>query len=183
MEFDALYHEKIDFRVMIYLTVFLGLISLGMLGLVVYHFGVAPIDNEPGLGWFFLAESLVMGSVSFLVYQFRRLEIVLTYQGIVIKFGRIKKFVSWTDIESYKSVTTGKFLNSGGWKFGLGKHGWYVMYTVIGKPRISLKLNAGRIRELLFSTANPQEVSRIIKKQTGKDQIEEMESGRGFHGN
>jgi len=44
------------------------------------------------------------------------------------------------------------------------------MYTVIGKPRISLKLNAGRIRELLFSTADPQEVSRIIKKQTGKDE-------------
>ena len=170
MEFDELYNEKIDFRVMIYLTVFLGLISLFMLGLVVYHFGVAPIDNEAGLGWFFLAESIVMGAVAFLVYQFRRLEIVLTYQGIVIKFDRIKKSVSWIDIESYKSVTTGKFLNSGGWKFGLGKHGWYVMYTVIGKPRISLKLNAGRIRELLFSTADPQEVSRIIKKQTGKDE-------------
>jgi hypothetical protein len=183
MDSEPLYHEKIDSRIIIYLAAFLGLISLGMLGLVIYHFGVAPIDNEPGLGWFFLAESLVMGTVSFLVYQFRRLEIILTYQGIVIKFNRIRKFISWIDIESYKSVTTSKFLNSGGWKFGLGKHGWYVMYTVIGKPRISLKLNAGRIRELLFSTANPQEVSRIIKKQTGKEEIEEMESGRGFHGN
>ena len=180
MELDALYHEKMDFRIMVCLAAFLGLISLGMLGLVIYHFGVAPIDNEPGLGWFFLAESMVMGSVSFLVYQFRRLEIILTYQGIVIKFDRIKKFISWIDIESYNSVTTSKFLNSGGWKFGLGKHGWYVMYTVIGKPRMSLLLNSGKFKEVLFSTLNPQEITRIIKKQTGKDESQGKVNNVGF---
>jgi hypothetical protein len=170
MEFDALYHEKIDFRIMVFFAVFLGLISLGMFGLVIYHFGVAPIDNEPGLGWFFLGEGVLMGMVSILVYQFRALEIVLTYQGIIIKFDRVKKFISWIDIESYQSVTEGKFLNSGGWKLNLGKNGWYVMYTVIGKPRMSLRLRSGKIRQVLFSVSHPEQVARIIKKQTGKDE-------------
>jgi hypothetical protein len=170
MEFDALYHEKIDFRLMYIIAAFLGLISLSMMGLLIYHVTVAPIDNEPGLGWFFLIESLIMGAVTVLVLQFHTLDIILTYQGIIIKFGKIKKSIQWIDIESYHAITTGSFLNSGGWKIGVGRNGWYATYTVIGKPRIALKLNTGMIRELLFSTTNPQEVVRIIKKQTGKDE-------------
>ena len=169
MELDALYHEKIDFRFMNFLAAFLGLISLAMFGLCIYSFAVAPIDDEPALSWFFLGEGLLMAAVTVLVLQFRTLAIILTYQGIIIKFGRISKFVPWIDIEAYQSITAGSILNSGGWKYGLGRNGWYVMYTVIGKPRIYLKLNSGKIKELLFSTANPQEVVRIIKKQTGKD--------------
>jgi len=51
-----------------------------------------------------------------------------------------------------------------------------MIYTVIGKPRIGLKLNTGRIRELLFSTSNPQEVMRIIRKQTGKDEVPSLKT-------
>jgi hypothetical protein len=174
MEFDALYHERIDFRLMYIIAAFLGLISLCMLGLLIYHVTVAPIDNELGLGWFFLTESLILGAVAVLVLQFHTLDIILTYQGIVIKFGRIKKAIQWIDIESYHAITAGSFLNSGGWKIGLGRNGWYATYTVVGKPRIALKLNTGGIKELLFSTTNPQEVVGIIKKQTGKDESRQV---------
>ena len=129
---------------------------------------MAPLDDEPGLGWFFLGESLLMGVAAFFVLQFRRLDIILNYQGIVIRFGKIRKSISWIDIESYRVITAGSLLNSGGWKFGIGRNGWQVMYTVIGKPRIALKLNTGTIRELLFSSSNPREVATIIKNQTGK---------------
>lgn len=156
---------------MYFIAAFLGLISLLMLGLLVYHITMGPIDNEPGLGWFFLSESLLMGAVALLVLQFRTLEIILTYQGIIIQFGRIKKTIPWTDIEAYQATITGVSLNSGGWRMGLGRHGWVMTYTVMGKPRVGLKLNTGRIREILFSTSNPQEVMRIIKKQTGKDEV------------
>lgn len=170
MEFDALYQEKINFRLMYFIAAFLGVISVAMLGLLVYHVTVTPVDDEPGLVWFFLGEFLLMGAITILVLQFHQLNIILTYQGIIIKFGRIKKSIPWIDIESYQVITAGNLLNSGGWKFGLGRKGWYAMYTVIGKPRISLKLNTGTIKELLFSTANPQEVVRIIQKQTGKEE-------------
>jgi hypothetical protein len=162
-----LYHETMHFHIVVYVVCFLGLVSLVTCGLAVYHFWVEPID-----GWFLLGESLLMAAVTVFVYQFRRLEIIMTYQGITIKFDRIKKFIPWTDIESYRTITANKFLNSGGWKIRLGRSGWYVMYTVIGKPRISLKLNSGKIRELLFSTANPQKVSGIIKEQTGKEETQ-----------
>jgi len=170
MELDALYHEKINFRLMYYIAAFLGLIALGLLTLFIIQLIAGPIDNEPGLGWFFLGESLLMAAVAVLVLQFHTLEIFLTYQGIVIKFGRVKKSIAWIDIEAYRTITSADYLNAGGWKFGLGRNGWYVMYTVIGRPRVFLKLNTGKIKEVLFSTANPQEVAGIIKKQTGKDE-------------
>lgn len=170
MEFDALYHERIDFRMMYFMALIFTVISLVMLGLLIYHLGVAPIDNDPELVWVFSSEFLVMGAVAILMLQFRTLDLYLTYQGIVLKFSRIKKSISWTDIVSYQVIATGSFINSGGWKVGLGRNGWYAMYTVVGKPRISLKLHSGRIKEILFSTANPEEVVRIIKKQTGKDE-------------
>jgi hypothetical protein len=171
---DAIFRERINFRFMYFIAAFLGLVAVGMLGALVYHLTVAPIDNEPGLGWMFLSEGLLMAVLAVFVLQFHTLEIILNYQGIVIKFGRIKKFIPWIDIESYQVITTGTLLSSGGWKLGVGKNGWYMMYTVLGKPRVSLKLNTGRIREILFSTANPAEVAAVIKKQTGKDAMQQQ---------
>ena len=170
METDALYRERMTFRFIHAIAFFIGLVAAGMLGLVVYHFTVKPIDNEPGIGWLFIIEFFIMAALTVFVMQFRDLDIILTYQGIIIKFGRIKKFIPWIDIQSYNTITEGLSLAGGGWHIGPGRGGWSAEYTVIGKPRLALKLNAGIIRNVVFSTGNPQEVSRLIKKQTGKDE-------------
>jgi hypothetical protein len=170
MEFDALYRERMPFHFMTYVMVFLGIIAGGMFGLLVYHLTVSPIDNEPALGWLFLTEFLIMGGLCFFVSNFRALDIFLTYQGIVIRFGRIQKLVSWADIESYSIITSRQLTDSGGWRVGMGKRGMYSAYTVIGKPRVALRLNTGRIKEVVFSTGNPEEVARVIMRQTGKEQ-------------
>jgi len=149
-------------------AVMLGLIAAGMLGLVIYHFTVAPVDNEPGLGWMFVAEFVIMFSLAILLRQFSRYELVLTPEGINIKFGRIKRMIPWMEIDSYNVITSGTPLNSGGWKIGLGKNGWYSMYTVINKPRVVLQLNTGKIRQVMFSTGQPEAVAGVIKRQTGK---------------
>lgn len=158
---------------MTFLAIFLGIIAGGMFGLLVYHVTIAPIDNEPALGWLFLFEFLIMGGLAYFVSNFRNLNLIFTYQGIVIRFGRIKRFISWTDVESYRIVTERHLTGSGGWNIRLGKHGWYSSYTVIGKPRVRLQLNTGRIKEIVFSTTNPGEIARVMKKQTGKDESRE----------
>jgi len=170
MEYGAFYQERINFRFMYFLAAFLGLISAAMLVLFIYHFTVAPVDDEPGVGWVFLIEFLVMGAVAWLVLNFTSLDIILSYQGVIIRFGRFKRTVPWSEIASYRAVTSGSFLNQGGLKIGLSKQGWYSSYTVLGKPRIVLQLRSGRIKQLVFSTGNPQEVLLLVKKHTGKDE-------------
>jgi hypothetical protein len=168
MEFYTLHREIIPFRIMYWFAAFLGLIAAIFLGLVIYNFGVAPIDNEPVVGWVFLGEFLLMGSLAILLLQFSTYELVLTPEGIIIKFGKIKRFIRWMEIDSYSLITNGTVLSSGGWKINLGPRGWYSQYTVFGKPRITVQLNTGKIKEVVFSTVNPEEAARVIKKQTGK---------------
>ena len=170
MDYEPLYHERTRFRFATIMAVFFALIAAAMLGLLVYHFVVQPLDETPGIGWLFLGEFVVMTAVAVFVAQFSHLDVVLTYQAIIIKFGRIQKFIPWIDVQSYHTVTEGRFLASGGFHLGAGRRGWYAEYTVLGKPRVVLSLNTGRIRHVIFSTANPQEIARIIKKQTGKDE-------------
>jgi hypothetical protein len=170
MEFDALYRERSRFRFASIMAFFFALIAAAMLGLLVYHFTVKPLDEDPGIGWVFLTEFVVMTSVAIFVAQFSYLDVVITYQSIIIKFGRIRKSIGWTDIQSYHTVSEGRFLTSGGFHIGPGRGGWSAEYTVLGKPRVVLKLSAGAVRNITFSTGNPQEIARIIKKQTGKDE-------------
>lgn len=170
MDYEPLYHERTPFRFATIMAVFFALIAAVMLGLLVYHFTVKPIDDEPGIGWLFLVEFVVMTVVAIFVAQFSHLDVILTYQGIIIRFGRIQKSIQWIDIQSYHTVTEGHFLMSGGFHLGPGRGGWSAEYTVLGKPHIVLKLNTGTIRNVIFSTGNAQEIARIIKKQTGKDE-------------
>ena len=170
MDYEPLYHERTRFRFAIIMAVFFALIAAAMLGLLVYHFAIKLIDETPGIGWLFLTEFAVMTVVAIVVAQFSHLDVVLTYQAIIIKFGRIQKSIPWTDVQAYHTVTEGRFLTGGGFHLGAGRRGWYAEYTVLGKPRVVLSLNTGRIRRVIFSSANPQEIARIIKKQTGKDE-------------
>lgn len=170
MDYEPLFHERTPFRFATIMAVFFALIAAAMLGLLIYHFAVRPIDETPGIGWLFLAEFVVMTVVAIFVAQFSHLDVVLTYQGIIIRFGRIQKRIPWIDIQSYHTVTEGRFLTSGGFHLGLSRGGWYAEYTVIGKPKVALRLNTGSTRNIVFSTSNPLEIARVIKKQTGKDE-------------
>jgi hypothetical protein len=151
----------------------MGLIAVVMLGLLIYHFTVAPIDNEPGTGWIFLIEFILMGAVSILLLNFHTLNLILTYDGVILKFGRFKKVVPWSDIESYRAITTGNF-SSGGLHFGLTRGGWSAAYTVLGKPTIILRLRSSGLKEITFSAGNPQEVMKIMRNQTGKDAASQL---------
>lgn len=150
------------------ITIILGLISATMLGLLIYQLTVGPIGKEPAPDYVFLLEFILMSVVTVLCFNFRALDLILTYDGIIVRFGKIRKVVLWSDIESYHAITTGN-LTSGGLHLGPTRGGWSAEYTVLGKPRIVLRLRSGIIKQLVFSTGNPQEVVKIIKEQTGKD--------------
>jgi hypothetical protein len=173
--YGVIYQEKIPSRLIIWLAAFLGLISLTMLGLVIYSLTVAPIDNDPDAILGFLIEFVAMGAAGVLVFYMRSLNITLTYDNLIVGFGPFRKTVPWSNIESYYAVT-GSNYTSGGLHFGPARGGWGAAYTVMGKQRISLRLQGGTIKELVFSVNNPGEVLKIIKQQTGKDA--DKQSGR-----
>ncbi len=168
MEFHTIHHEKIPFRLMYALAVIMGLLAAGMLAMFIYSRTAATLSSDALPGWFFLMEFGITAGLTLLILQFRTYELILTPEGLVIKFGRLRKSISWLNIDSYQGIGKGTLANSGNWKIKPGKHGWSSQYTVIGEPRILLQLNTGKIRTAIFSTARPEEVLRIIRRQTGK---------------
>jgi hypothetical protein len=169
VELNALYRESLPFRGMNYIVALLAALVVGELGVVIYNSLAEPI-GPPELTGVFLGEALLLGAVAIFIRQFRRLDIVLTYDAVILRFGRIKKTVPWSAIDSYRVITQRRYLTSGGWRLNLGAHGWQEEYTVLGSPRIELALNTGRIRRVLFSTANPQEIAGVVRKRTGKEE-------------
>ena len=152
------------------MAVFFALIAAAMVGLLVYHFAVERLSNMPGIDWLFLIEFIVMTVVAIFVAQFSHLDVTLTYQGMIIRFGRIQKRIDWIDVQAYHTVTEQRYLTNAGFHLGFGRGGWRAEYTVLSKPRVVVRLNTGTIRTVIFSTGNPEEIARIIKRQTGKDE-------------
>ncbi len=162
---DEIYHEEVPFTGMVVLVIFLAILSLGSLGLFLYTVIVGPIGSKPAPAWIFLFEFALMGSVTIFMLNFRRLIISMTYDGIRVGYGSIGKTISWSDIASYQRAT-GTSL-SGGLHFGPTRRGMGAAYTVLGKPAVTLTLRSGTIREITFSTDNPEEVMSVIRDRTG----------------
>lgn len=167
MEYTAIYRERVPFRFMSIVAVFLGVLALGSLGLFVLQYTRQMIDSEPAVAWVFLGDAVLMGAGAILVRSLRNLDVIVTYDGLIVGFGRFRRSIPWADIESYRVVTERSLLDRGGWRMGLGRSGWYSAYTVIGKPRIVLTLRAGKIREVVFSTTDPEALAKAMDSRLG----------------
>lgn len=170
-EFDygAMYRESVSFRVMSIIGFFMGLITVGMIILCVYHYTVAPIDSDPETGWVLAFEAVIMFLVMLLVFSFRRLDIIIGVEGLKLRTGFVSKMTRWEDIESVKILDKPGLLAAGGVKLGLGKSGWVLRAADAGKPVVIMSLKQGKIRELIFSTSNPQELLSVLRSRLGKE--------------
>jgi len=58
-------------------------------------------------------------------------------------------------------------LKYGGWGIRLRKYkeGWIQAYTTVSYERVVLELEAQRYRSIIFSTANSEEVIKVLNKQ------------------
>lgn len=168
--YNEIYYERIPFRAIFIIMVFFALISLFCLGAFFYQRFIGPIGNEPPPDWTFWLFAVYMAGMTVFLSNFRTMSISLTYQSLTVGFGWMKRVIPWADIDGYYQASrTSLNYGEAGIHLTRSRGKFRVYYSVSGKPRIALNLRSGRIRELEFSTGNPQEILRIIKKQTGQD--------------
>lgn len=118
--------------------------------------------DEPLPVWFWPVMALLFLG---LTINFLKLTIKMDHDGLKVGYGLLKSKVSWHEIEdSYLDETS--TLWYGGWGVRLGRGGgnWRTVYNVIGGPRVVISLKDGLIREIVFSTKNPERVIKTIER-------------------
>jgi len=141
----------------------LGVVIILSLFLLVYQFfvGYHTID------WALLLALLALVVV---MYSFRKFNIKMTSDAIIVKYGFGKRTIPWEKIgdcylDKASIIRYGGFGN----RIGRVKGKWRDVYNVIGYPRVVLSLkNSGFFKEFVFSTKNPEEVMKVIKQQMEK---------------
>ena len=169
MQTDEVYREEVPFHLGKFALVMLALFTILMLFLFIYQLVVGPVGSRPGPSWVYLVMFFFLGVITVLVGNFNKLAIIITSQAIIVGFGRMKKSITWGDIEGCDIDKTSG-LGYGGWGIRIARaHGkWRLVYNVTGYYGILLALRTGRFREFVFSTADPEEVMKIIRKHCGR---------------
>jgi len=143
-------------------TLLLFSITVIFILLYFYQIIVGPIGTDPAPNWFWLVMAVFMLAITI---NFGRLTTRITSAGLTVSYGIFKKRIPWRNIEDCY-IDEASAIRYGGWGIRLGRVGgrWRTVYNVIGGPRVVVSLKKGRIRELVFSTENPEEVIGAIDR-------------------
>jgi len=142
-------------------TVILSVITTAFFLIYIYEIIVEPSWDEPLPNWFWLIMAVILLGVTI---NFSRMKIKINNKGIMIRSGVIKNLIPWKDVKDC-SVDEGSPLKYGGWgqRFWRVKGNFRIIYNAAAGKRIAISLNSGIVREIVFSTRNPEKVMRIIK--------------------
>ncbi len=142
-----------------------AVIAAVMFFLTAYQLISSPLSESIALTAIFL----VLGAVFLdLARNFYRLLIRVTPAEITVGFGLFRHRYPWHTVQSCRVDET-PTPGYGGWAIRLSKvdGGRRLVYSVMPGPRVELSLATGRFREIAFSTRNPEEVTRIVRKHAG----------------
>lgn len=122
--------------------------------------------DDPIPSWFWLGMFLLFFGLTVLFF---RLTININSEGLTVGYGFLKKSIPWEKVEDCHIDETSS-LRYGGWGIRItrvrGK--WRMAYKVVGRPRVVVSLNQGWIRELVFSTKDPEEAMEAIETHLKK---------------
>ncbi len=158
----ALYEETITWR----------LIAALVLGVLCFTAGVTifAYANDPSEDPMALLAILIVAVIGLeITFNFSRLSIRATFEGISVGFGKIKTSFRWDQIEdcyldAASSIRYGGFGIRGGRFNGKNR----LVYNITGAPRLVLKVKGAKYDEFVFSTKRPDELMRVIKGQITK---------------
>jgi hypothetical protein len=152
-----IYFERLLFReIIIALGLIAGWVAISIIWGVGALFPLTPFSA-------FLIILLVA-----IIATFWRLTIRISPESIAVGYGRITRQIPWENVEScYLDETSAIYYGGFGIRFARIRGKWRMVYNIIGTPRVVLSLKAGRFREFVFSTKNPEEVLRIINDRIG----------------
>ncbi len=165
MNYDEVYHEEIPFLAGKIVMVVMVILSLTFFILFLVQLLGTTVGDNPAPTWFYLVMCLVFLGVSILVSNFRKLVIGISQDSITASYGRISYRISLDNIES-AFIDTNPGIVYGGWGIRMAriKGESALIYNVIAKPRVVLKLRSGRFSQFAFSTKQPDEVINLIQK-------------------
>ncbi len=116
--------------------------------------------TEPLPVWFWPVMALFLLVITI---NFLRLTIKIDSENLTVGFGILKKKIPWDKVKDYYLDETSSLWYGLRLRRADGK--WRTVYNliVIGGPRVVVSLKEGRIREVAFSTKNPEEVMEKIE--------------------
>jgi len=142
-------------------TVILSVVTSAFFLLYIYQIIVEPTWFEPLPSWFWLVMTVILLAITI---NFSRMKIRIDNKGIIIRYGVIKNSIPWEDVKDC-SVDEGSPLKYGGWgqRFWRVKGNFRIIYNAAAGERIAISLNSGIVREIVFSTRDPEKVMEVIK--------------------
>jgi hypothetical protein len=153
---EVIYEERLFSR---WITLILGGVALFIVWNAVEQFQTGSSDGAP----FWLMPSMAVLFVV-LTINFAWLTIRITTEEVVVSYGLFRHRVRWHDIEDCYADEA-----SATWYGGYGiRIGWYagkrrLIYNTIGNPRVVLLTGSASTPEFVFSTAQPDEVIRVVR--------------------
>jgi hypothetical protein len=165
MKNDEIYNEVIPFLAGKIVIVLMVVISITFLALFLIQFSGTPVGSNPAPNWLYLVMGLGFVGVAVFVSNFRALTINITEDSITVFYGRICYRVALDNIES-AFIDTNLGIVYGGWGIRMAriKGQSALIYNVISKPRVVLKLRSGRFNQFAFSTRRPDEIINLVKR-------------------
>jgi hypothetical protein len=100
--------------------------------------------------------------------NFAWLTVRIDQRGVSIGYGIIRQHIRWEDIEDcYQDQAWA--VRYGGWGIRLGWYGpnWRLVYNTLFDPRVVLRRRSGFVKEIAFSTGNPDQVMAIVRDRLG----------------
>jgi hypothetical protein len=163
MQTGQIYYEVIPFVIARIVAIVMGALSITFLALYFIQTLGEPIGDNPAPGWMYLVLSALFLGTTWLVFNFQRLTISINTNSITVSYGRIIYDVAFDNIEA-AAIDTNPGIVYGGWGIRMAriKGESALIYNVISRPRVVLKLKSGRFKRFAFSTRQPGEVIELV---------------------
>ncbi len=142
-------------------TIILSVVTTAFFLIYIHQIIVEPAWFEPLPNWFCLMMAVILLAITI---NFSRMKIKIDNEGIFIIYGVIKKKIPWKNVKDF-SLDEGSPVKYGGWgiRFWRVKGNFRFIYNIAAGDRIVISLKSSFVKEIVFSTKNPEKVMKIIK--------------------
>jgi hypothetical protein len=159
----TIYREEIPLVSVKWLAGLFGLLAIGFGYALAYQVSVGPIGRRPAPDWFWALMAAMYVFLTALIWNFRHLTVEITDDHIAVGFGIFRRAIPWRRVAGVHRDASSLLSYGGvGWRIGRRKGGWVMAFVDFRSPRIVVELRGGRVRELVFSTRDPEKVQRVI---------------------
>jgi len=160
------YEEEIDSNVNLLLAGLMVGLALLFLGFFIYSVLNPEILIDDAPAWLWLIMLVVFAPLGLLIFKMRTLVISLTGSEVNIRYGFFSHHQPFSNIAEVEVVEK-PGLRYGGWGIRVTWSGKkpVVVFNILSAPTVELTLKDGKYSKLVFSSRQPDEVAKIIRRR------------------